>query len=145
MTKILAISISTQKGVQKTEIQEAVLRENHGIEGEIRSGPGMRQLSFLASESKDQIRDKNQVGLCVKRFAENITTEGVSLSTLPLGTKLQIGEEAVIEMTQIGKKCHSECEAKHLADDCVMTREGIFGRVIKGGKIFTGDEIKVLG
>ena len=144
MGKILAINISEKKGVMKTEVPEAVLREDHGIESDAHSGPGIRQLSLLANESIDKIRDKLQVGLCFGRFAENITTEGIALSTLPLGTKLQMGEEAIIEITQIGKECHNECEIKRLAGDCVMPREGVFGRVIKGGNISKGDGIQVL-
>ena len=144
MGKILAINTSEKKGVMKAEVQDAVLRENHGIEGDAHSGPGIRQLSLLANESIDKIRDKINTGLCFGRFAENITTEGIALSSLAIGTKLQMGGEAIIEITQIGKECHSECEIKRLAGDCVMPREGIFGAVIKGGKISKGDEINVV-
>ena len=143
MAKILAINTSGKKGVMKEEVGEAVLREEHGIEGDAHAGPGIRQISLLANESIDKIRDKLEVGLCFGRFAENITTEGISLSTLPIGTKLKMGEEAVIEITKIGKECHNECEIKRLAGDCVMPREGIFGKVVKGGKIFKNDEIKM--
>jgi MOSC domain-containing protein YiiM len=99
---------------------------------------------LLANESIDKIRDKLEIGLCFGRFAENITTEGIVLSTLPLGTKLKMGEDAIIEITKIGKECHNECEIKRLAGDCVMPKEGIFGKVIKGGKISKDDEIIIL-
>ena len=144
MAKILAINTSGKKGVMKEEVEEAVLREEHGIVGDAHAGPGIRQISLLANESIDKIRDKLEVGLCFGRFAENITTEGISLSTLPIGTQLKMGKEAVIEITKIGKECHNECEIKRLAGDCVMPREGIFGKVVKGGKIFKNDEIDTL-
>ena len=144
MGKILAINISDKKGVMKTEVSEAFLREAHGIDGDAHVEPGIRQLSLLANESIDKIRDKLGIGLEFGRFAENITTEGIVLNTLPLGTKLQMGEEAIIEVTQIGKECHHGCEIKRLAGDCVMPREGIFGRIIKSGKISKNDEIKMI-
>jgi len=144
MGKILAINISDKKGVMKTEVPAAFLREAHGIEGDAHVEPGIRQLSLLANESIDKIRDKLGIGLEFGRFAENITTEGIVLNTLPLGTKLQMGEEAIIEVTQIGKECHHGCEIKRLAGDCVMPREGIFGRIIKSGKISKNDEIKMI-
>jgi len=144
MAKILAINTSDKKGVMKEEIQDAILKEEHGIVGDAHAGPGVRQLSLLANESIDKIRDKLEIGLCFGRFAENITTEGIVLNTLPIGTKLQMGEEAIIEITKIGKECHNECEIKRIAGDCVMPREGIFGKVIKGGKISKGDKIEIL-
>ena len=144
MAKIMAINVSDKKGIMKIETPEAILKEEHGIVGDAHAGPGVRQLSLLANESIDKIRDKLEIGLCFGRFAENITTEGIVLSTLPLGTKLQMGDEAIIEITKIGKECHNECEIKRLAGDCVMPREGIFGKVIKGGKISKDDEIKIL-
>ena len=144
MGKIAAINISEKKGVMKTEVQEAVLKEDFGIVGDAHAGPGIRQLSLLANESIDKIREKLETGLCFGRFAENITTENIELSRLALGTKLKIGGEAVIEITQIGKECHNECEIKRLAGDCVMPREGVFGKVLKGGKIVKGDEMEVV-
>jgi len=145
MAKILAINVSDKKGVMKAETSEAVLKEGYGIEGDAHAGPGERQLSLLANESIDKIRDKLQIGLCFGRFAENITTEGIVLSILPIGTQLQMGSDAIIEITKIGKECHNECEIKRLAGDCVMPREGIFGKVIKGGKISKGDPIEIIG
>ena len=142
MPKILAINTSTGKGVPKEEVPEAVLRENHGLEGDAHAGPGKRQLSLLGNESIDKIRDKIPGGLCFGRFAENITTEGLVLYELPLGTKLRLGE-AEIEITQIGKECHHGCEIQRLSGDCVMPREGVFGMVTKGGRIAKGDEIEV--
>ena len=144
MGKIMAINVSEKKGVMKAETPEAVLKEEHGIVGDAHAGPGERQLSLLANESIDKIREKLEIGLCFGRFAENITTEGIVLSTLPIGTQLQMGKEAVIEITKIGKECHNECEIKRLAGDCVMPREGIFGKVVRGGKISKGDVIEII-
>jgi MOSC domain-containing protein YiiM len=141
---ILAINISEKKGVQKTEVQEAFLLENYGIKGDAHAGPGIRQISLLAKESIDKIRDRIDSGLCFGRFAENITTEGVALGTLPIGTRLRLGEEAVIEITKIGKECHNECEIKRLAGECVMPKEGVFGIVVKSGKVYKGDNIYLL-
>jgi len=144
MGKILAINVSDRKGVMKEETPEAVLLENHGIEGDAHAGPWNRQVSLLANESIDKIRDRIKEGLCFGRFAENITTEGISLSTLDIGTRLRLGGEAVIEITQIGKECHNDCEIKRLAGECVMPKEGVFGAVIKGGRISKGDGIQIL-
>ena len=138
MGKILAINISVKKGVPKTETPEAALLENHGIDGDAHAGPGIRQISLLASESIKKMRN---IGLCFGRFAENITTEGIVLNTLMPGERLLLCGETVIEITQIGKECHNECEIKRQAGECVMPKEGIFGKVIKGGKIIKGGEI----
>lgn len=144
MAKLLAINTSNKKGVMKEEVPEAILKENHGIEGDAHAGPGIRQISLLGNESIDKIRDSLNIGLCFGRFAENITTEGIVLYELPIGSKLKVGDEAIIEITRIGKECHNECEIKRLAGDCVMPREGVFAAVIKGGKITKGDEIEII-
>jgi len=141
---ILAINISKKKGVPKTEVQQAVLLKDRGIEGDAHAGPGKRQISLLAKESIDKIRDRIETGLCFGRFAENITTGGIVLSELEIGTRLQLGDEAVIEVTQIGKECHNECEIKRIAGECVMPKEGVFGAVIKGGAITKGDAIRIV-
>jgi MOSC domain-containing protein YiiM len=142
--KILAINISEKKHVPKKEIYEAIFQEDFGIVGDAHGGPGHRQVSFLANESIDKIRDRIQAGLCFGRFAENITTEGIQLSSLPIGTRLKLGDDTVVEITQIGKECHNECEIKRLAGECVMPKEGIFGIVIKGGRVKKGDSVDVV-
>lgn len=141
--KIVAVSVSEQKGVPKKNIPEGRLIEDHGLEGDAHSGPWHRQVSLLAVES---IRKMQDLGLKVRpgSFAENITTEGLVLPDLPLGTRLSLGEEAVVEVTQIGKICHDKCAIYRLAGDCVMPREGIFVRILKGGRVRPGDPIRIL-
>ncbi len=141
--RIVSINISDRKGVRKTPIEEATLRENFGIVGDAHSSSKWhRQVSLLAIESVEKMRS---AGLNVGPgdFAENITTEGIDLLALPVGTRIRIGP-AVAEVTQIGKTCHSRCAIYHQAGDCVMPREGIFVRVLKGGTIRVGDPIEVI-
>ena len=143
--KILSINISPKKGMRKKAVDSAVLKDNFGIENDAHaSGKWHRQVSLLALESIKKMQD---MGLDVGPgdFAENITTEGVELPVLPVGTKMTIGDDIELEVSQIGKVCHSRCAIYEQAGDCVMPREGIFVKVIKGGEINTGDEIKVVG
>ncbi len=139
---VRAINISETKGVVKTPIEKGFFKVEHGLEGDAHAGNWHRQVSLLASESADKVREK---GLDIDdgRFAENITTEGIELFTLPIGTKLEIGE-SIQEVTQIGKECHTGCAIKALVGDCVMPREGIFTKVIKSGWVKTGDTIKII-
>ncbi|RCK77537.1 MAG: MOSC domain protein [Ignavibacteriae bacterium] len=139
--KIISLNISKKKGIPKTQVNSVILIENWGIEGDIHSGNWHRQISLLAIESIDKMR---QLGLNVRpgAFAENITIEGINLLDLKIGDRLIIGN-AVLEVTQIGKECHSKCAIYYQAGDCVMPREGIFARVISGGKINVGDEVIV--
>ena len=142
--KIISINISDKKGVRKKAVDSAVLKDNFGIEGDAHaSDKWHRQVSLLATESIKKMTDK---GLDVGPgdFAENITTVGIDLPNLPVGTKMTIGEDIELEVSQIGKLCHSRCAIYEQAGDCVMPREGIFVKVIKGGTINVGDEIKVL-
>ena len=119
------------------------LRENHGIVGDAHAGEWHRQVSLLATESIAKMR---ALGLDVDSgdFAENITTRGIDLVSLPIGARLTIGE-AVIEVTQIGKECHTRCNIYHQAGDCVMPKEGIFTRVLQGGRIRSGDVVEIMG
>ena len=142
--KIISINISPKKGMRKKAVDSAVLKDNFGIENDAHaSDKWHRQVSLLATESIKKMTDK---GLDVGPgdFAENITTVGVDLPNLPVGTKMTIGEDIELEVSQIGKLCHSRCAIYEQAGDCVMPREGIFVKVIKGGTIKTGDEIKIL-
>lgn len=141
--KVLSINISEKKGTPKTKINPGVLIEDFGFEGDAHAGKWHRQVSLLAKESIDKSKGLPTDGLCHGVFAENITTEGIELFTNPVGTKLKIGE-CVIEITQIGKECHEGCAIQKLVGKCVMPREGIFAKVIKGGKVFEGDEIEIL-
>jgi cyclic pyranopterin phosphate synthase len=142
--KVIAVSISKRKGIPKTNTDSAKLIENYGIEGDIHAGNWHRQISFLALESIDKMRKSGLPGLRPGAFAENITTEFLNLPSIRVGTRMQIGNEAVIEITQIGKECHSRCAIYVKVGDCVMPREGIFGKVIKSGKIRVNDEIIIL-
>ncbi|MDF1613261.1 MOSC domain-containing protein [Melioribacteraceae bacterium 09-Me] len=142
--KVVAISISKKKGIPKTNVQSAKLIENFGIEGDIHGGKWHRQVSFLALESIDKMREKGLPNLRPGAFAENITTEFLELPKLEIGTRMKIGKEAELEITQIGKECHSKCAIFIKVGDCVMPREGIFAKVIRGGEIFIEDEIQIL-
>ncbi|WP_392392161.1 MOSC domain-containing protein [Stygiobacter electus] len=144
MGKVVAISISKKKGIPKTNVQSAKLIENFGIEGDIHGGKWHRQVSFLALESIDKMREKGLPNLRPGAFAENITTEFLELPKLEIGTRMKIGKEAELEITQIGKECHSKCAIFIKVGDCVMPREGIFAKVIRGGEIFIEDEIQIL-
>ncbi|MGQ9630437.1 MAG: MOSC domain-containing protein [bacterium] len=137
--RVLAVCISSEKGVPKRNVGTAKLIEDFGIEGDAHAGKWHRQVSLLAKESIDKMRAKGlDVGF--GDFAENITTEGIPLPDLPIGTKLRVGD-ALLEVTQIGKVCHDRCAIYYRAGDCVMPREGIFVRVLRGGEIKVGDEI----
>jgi MOSC domain-containing protein YiiM len=131
--KILSINISDKKGEKKIPIPEAVLKENFGIEGDAHGGDWHRQVSLLAREDVEEMIKKG-VKVTYGDFAENITTEGIDLANLPIGTILNLGE-AILEVTQIGKECHEHCAIFRQIGDCVMPRKGIFTRVIQGGKI----------
>lgn len=140
--KVLAINISEKKGTIKKPVEKAILKINHGIVGDAHAGDWHRQISLLGIESFKKMEAK---GLTLKMgaFAENITTEGIELFTLPIGTKLQIGE-TIMEVTQIGKECHHGCAIKTAVGECVMPLEGIFAKVIKEGTIYPEDEIKLI-
>ena len=141
--RIVAVSISPKKGVKKTNILLGSLIENYGLENDAHAGDWHRQVSLLAVESISKIREK---GLDVNPsdFAENITTKGIKLWELPVGTRLKLGENALVEVTQIGKECHDRCAIYKEVGDCVMPREGIFVKVLKGGTIGPSDGIQVL-
>lgn len=140
--EIIAVCISAAKGERKTPVAMVQLRENHGIVGDAHAGDWHRQVSLLAKESIDKMRN---MGLDVDNgdFAENITTRGVNLPALPIGAKLKIGD-TLLEVTQIGKECHTRCAIFYQAGDCVMPKEGIFARVLDGGEITPGSELQVL-
>ncbi|MEW6661513.1 MAG: MOSC domain-containing protein [Bacillota bacterium] len=143
MAKIVAVCISEKKGGRKKNVFSGELVAGHGLKGDAHAGPWHRQVSLLALES---IKKMQEMGLQVGPgdFAENITTEGIELCSLPLGTLLQLGTEAVGEVTQIGKECHTRCAIFYQAGDCVMPREGIFIKVLKGGHVRVGDEVAII-
>ena len=140
--EVVAVCISTNKGERKKPVAAVELRENHGIVGDGHAGEWHRQVSLLAMES---IAKMQKLGLDVDTgdFAENITTRGIDLPALPIGTRLAMGA-TVIEVTQIGKECHTRCAIFYQAGDCVMPKEGIFAKVLQGGMVKPGDGIEVL-
>jgi len=139
---IVAVCISEAKGERKRPVPWITLQKEHGVFGDAHAGDWHRQVSLLASESIDKMR---ALGLSVSAgdFAENITTCGIDLVTLPVGSRLTIGA-ALLEVTQIGKECHTRCAIYHQAGDCVMPKEGIFARVLHGGEIKPGDRISLV-
>jgi MOSC domain-containing protein YiiM len=141
--KIVAVSISDRKGEKKHNIDQARLIPDHGLDQDAHAGDWHRQVSLLDMQSIARIREK---GLDVDpgNFAENITTDGIRLWELPIGTHLQLGKEVLVEVTQIGKECHNRCAIFHQVGDCVMPREGIFAKVLQEGTIRPGDTITVL-
>jgi len=142
MSQVLAVCISENKGERKKPVEAVQLRENHGIVGDAHAGDWHRQVSLLAQESIDKMR---ALGLDVNAgdFAENITTSGIDLVSLPIGTRLQIGE-TLLEVTQIGKECHTRCAIYDQAGDCVMPKEGIFVKVVREGAVKAGDGVTIL-
>ncbi|SHF06519.1 MOSC domain-containing protein [Desulforamulus putei] len=143
MGKIVAVCTSPKKGMRKKNVGEGILVVEHGLQGDAHVGDWHRQVSLLAMESIEKMR---RMGLKVGPgdFAENLTTEGIDLVSLPVGTKLKIGESALGEVTQIGKECHTRCAIYHQAGDCVMPKEGIFIRVLQGGPVKVGDSIDIV-
>ena len=141
--KIIAVSISKDKGTRKHNVDEVILKEDLGIVGDAHAAGGNRQVSLLAEESIEKIKAK---GIEVKAgdFAENITTRGLDLLGLNIGNKLKIGTEVILEITQKGKECHTRCSIYYQAGDCVMPKEGVFAKVIKGGVIRPGDRLEVM-
>lgn len=137
--KIIAISVSEKKGQRKHNVESAELIENMGIKGDAHAGFMHRQISLLGIESIDLMR-KSGVDVNPGDFAENITVEGVTLYKLPVGTKMTIGETE-LEVSQIGKECHSGCEIQQLVGSCIMPTQGIFAVVKKGGSIKMGDTL----
>jgi MOSC domain-containing protein YiiM len=138
---IVAVCISENKGERKKQVPAVKLKEDHGIVGDAHAGPWHRQVSLLALES---IQKMQALGLSVDAgdFAENITTRGIDLPSLPVGERLTLGD-TLLEVTQIGKECHTRCAIYYQAGDCVMPKEGIFARVIEGGVVKPGDPVRV--
>lgn len=142
MASVVAVCISEQKGTQKHEVPEIQLKIDHGIVGDAHAGTWHRQVSLLAQESVEKMKAVFP-DIPVGAFAENILTEGLTLFTLPVGTRLRVGE-VLLEVTQIGKECHAHCAIRQQVGDCVMPREGIFTIVLEEGTIRAGDTITVL-
>ena len=141
--RIKAISVSKERGTQKTNVPRAELKADFGIIGDAHSGNWHRQVSLLGLESINEMV-ANGAKVAPGNFAENITTEGIDLGALKIGSKLKLGTDVELEITQFGKKCHSQCEIFEQIGDCIMPREGVFARVVKAGAINVGDHIEVI-
>jgi len=146
MGKIYSINVSAAKGVAKEQVRRAVLVKGHGIQDDAHAGMPVRQVSLLDMESvRGQIADaaakKASVVIKPGVYAENITTEGVDLAALKIGDRLRAGATAVLQISKIGKECHSHCAIYHQVGDCIMPRKGIFAEVLEGGEIAVGDPI----
>ena len=141
MAKVIAVCSSKTKGVRKENINCGILKTEYGLIDDAHADSGWhRQVSLLAMESIEKMRKMGyEVG--PGDFAENITCEGIELMTLPIGTRLSVGKEVTLEISQIGKECHAGCAIFKQTGKCIMPKEGVFARVIKGGPIKTGDEI----
>jgi MOSC domain-containing protein YiiM len=142
MSKILAICTSKKKGTEKHEMQEAEFRVDHGIVGDAHAGNWHRQVSLLSFEKIEDFRRKGGK-VDFGAFGENIVVEGIDLSKLPIGTKLRLGP-VLMEVTQIGKVCHDRCHIYYTVGDCIMPREGIFAKVLEGGRVKVGEIIQVI-
>ena len=142
MATITSINISPKKGTFKQPVEQAELKVDFGIVGDAHAGNWHRQISLLAQESIDKMAALGIEGLVPGKFAENMTTEGIELFTLPVGTRLRLGE-CLVEVTQIGKECHQHCEIYKKVGQCIMPHEGIFVKVLIPGVVRVGDSIKV--
>jgi MOSC domain-containing protein YiiM len=143
MAQIIAVCTSKEKGTKKKTMPMAMAREDFGLVGDAHADYHThRQVSLLAIESIQKMKD---LGLDVKPgdFAENLTTQGIDIASLPIGIQLVVGDDIILELTQIGKKCHTKCAIFHQVGTCIMPREGVFARVIRGGLISEGDPIRV--
>ncbi len=143
MAKIIAVCKSKKKGTRKEDIKEGYFQQNHGLAGDAHADCCThRQVSLLAVESISKMRS---IGFDVGPgdFAENLTTEGIDLVVLPVGTEVSVGEDVLLEISQIGKECHTKCAIYHQLGQCIMPEEGVFARVIRGGTVKTGDQIRI--
>jgi MOSC domain-containing protein YiiM len=143
VARIVSVNISAERGTEKHPIGEALLRRDHGIEGDAHAGNWHRQISLLAQESIDKMSALGAAGLVPGSFAENITVRGLELHTLPVGTRLRLGG-CEVELTQIGKECHHRCAIYRQLGRCVMPVEGIFAKVLRGGPVKAGDPVSVV-
>lgn len=139
---IQSINISVKKGEKKTPITSAQITLE-GIQGDAHAGTWHRQISLLSEEHIEQMKT-DKIQLSPGDFAENITTKGIDLNHLSIGQQLKIGDTAILEITQIGKECHSGCAIRDIVGDCIMPRKGLFSKVIQPGRIKIGDPIQII-
>ena len=143
--RIVSINTSAHKGTRKTPVADGhdTVIEQFGLASDAHAGHWHRQVSFLAAESINTTRTRG-LHVCEGDFGENFTTQGINLLSLPLGTQLKLGSEVLVEISQIGKVCHTRCAIYYLAGDCIFPHEGIFGVVLQGGEVHIGDDIQVV-
>lgn len=144
VAKIITVCTSEKKQTKKINVEYAYIKEDYGIIGDAHSSSNThRQISLLAIESINKMRD---LGLNVNPgdFAENLTTEGIDLVAISVGSKVLVGKDVILEVTQIGKECHTRCAIYKQAGECIMPKEGIFAKVLKSGEVKTGDKIKII-
>ncbi len=141
--EIVAVCLSEKMHVQKEEVEEVTLVENLGIQGDAHAGFGHRQVSLLAEESIQKMREKGLQDLRPGAFGENLVTRGFQLTSLRVGDRLRVGDQVLLEVTQLGKECVDRCAIYYAAGDCIMPREGVFTRVVRGGKVRAGDKISL--
>ena len=143
MGKIIDVCLSEKKGVQKKRIDEGIFIEDFGLQGDAHAGKWHRQVSLLALEKIEDFRSKGG-NVDFGAFGENLVIEGFELNKLPVGQRLTVGDEVLLEVTQIGKECHDKCAIYYQVGECIMPKNGIFTRVLKGGKVKVGDECKLV-
>ncbi len=141
---VVAVCASDKKGTRKRNVHEAELKVDWGLQGDAHAANWHRQVSLLAEESIAKMRAK-RLNVGPGSFAENLTTRHLDLLALPVGSRLRVGEEAILEITQHGKVCHERCAIYYQAGDCVMPREGVFARVVQGGRVKVGDALIPVG
>lgn len=141
--EIVSIAVSKKKGTRKQVVEKVTVVENFGIEADAHAGDWHRQISFLSSESIELAKSEG-LDVTYGDFAENFATRGIEWKTIPVGTKVALGESVEVEITQIGKECHNKCAIYYQAGDCIMPKEGIFARVLKGGQVAAGDRVLIL-
>lgn len=143
--RIVSINTSAHKGTRKTPVSDGhdTVIKQFGLASDAHAGHWHRQVSFLSAESINTARTRG-LDVCEGDFGENFTTQGINLLSLPLGTQLKLGSEVLVEISQIGKVCHTRCAIYYLAGDCIFPHEGIFGIVLQGGEVHIGDDIQVV-
>ena len=143
MASVVAVCKSKKKGTKKEAIAEGLFKEDYGLIGDAHADcQTNRQVSLLATESIDKMRSRG-LNLSPGDFAENITTEGIDLCRLPVGTRILVSDEVLLEVTQIGKECHTACAIRRQVGQCIMPKEGVFARVVRGGLVKPGDKVKI--
>ena len=141
--KIVSLALSKRKGTPKTRVDHARVLTDHGMEGDAHAGAWHRQVSLLATESIGKAR-RQGLDVGFGDFAENIATEGINLVELKIGTRLKLGSDVILEISQIGKQCHKKCAIYYKAGDCIMPKEGVFARVIAGGDLRCDDAVEIV-